>query len=155
MISIKSKITHPKTQLTPFDLTIAIWCLQTAITLKVPTDSANCLLPPAVLPTCSGNVYDYILHLLHSQHRQVEWSQEMGTVYFSLSKSIFGVQTGHVILCVLLTTFMPKIKWYYGSFVMAKLMTTVAKWQIWHLWNTSKDICSCIILSGSNFYILY
>ena len=58
VISIKSKNiqflqTQPKAQPTPFDLTIAIWRLRTAITLKVPTDSLICQLPP----TTSSAVY--------------------------------------------------------------------------------------------------
>ena len=65
-----------------------------------------------MLPTCSGKVYENI-----SQHRQVDLITGDGNCLFrSLSKSIFGVQAGHVILRVLLTTFILRNKMVPGKF---------------------------------------
>lgn len=94
---------------TTADLNIAIWRMQTAIHFQVATDASKCLKPPVISPTEPTVVHKEILGILHAQHRQVDCILGDGNCLFrALSKAIYGVQTGHIALRVLLTSFIMK-----------------------------------------------
>ena len=109
-------------------------------------------IPPAVLSTCSGKVYDNILHLLHSQHRQVDLITGDGNCLF---RSLFNLNlflVSRQVMWSYVYFWPPKNKMVLGKFCNGKFDDHCG--QMARLEHKHIDTCSCIILSGSNFHIL-
>ena len=84
------------------------------------TDSTKCLLPPVVKP--SASIYRDVQQVLSSLDRQIDEIIGDGNCLFrTLSKTVFGVETGHLLLRGLLTSFTSNNQSTIGKFCNGKI----------------------------------
>ena len=93
----------------------AIWQMQLAISLHIPTEAKLCLKPPVTAPE-TGSIGHQLLPLLNSQGRTVDVILPDGNCLFrSISKVLFATSSGHLTLRKLIVDFIESNPRYLGG----------------------------------------